>query len=253
MIKRCALAFLLFFLPVFHPSYAQSGPSTGEAPADAAMEGINIQDTARLLKAEEIILKALKKQHARQERRQHRRLTEQMYDEALNLYRQQRMGQALAAFNKVEETMPDYRSTVAFQKDTNRKAARELDNEMLRIRAMRSPAIEKGLETRALMLYQQAAFLAGEKDSAVVRGKLIRLKNNFRQLSQQVYIRRQLDRIAQEAENFDQEIFRLTQAKDYAAARKKYIEFQQTMIHELAGLKKTVQLRNSLYALPHGY
>ncbi|MDE2027558.1 MAG: hypothetical protein KGK03_01615 [Candidatus Omnitrophica bacterium] len=215
-------------------------PSLAQTP-----DGINSQDTERLLKAEEVILKKLKQQHVYHERLEHHHATQQMYQEALNLYRQQRMSQAQAALGKVEDAAPDYKSTVALQRIVDAKAAQELKNEMVRIRAVDNPKTAAVLENKARLLYIQADYLSKQKDTASVRGRLVQLKQDFRQLSEQVYIRRQLDKIAQQAEDFDQEIFKLTQAGEYPEAKKKFGEFQQIMIQELAGLKKNVQYKET--------
>jgi hypothetical protein len=205
----------------------------------------------KILDAEEVILKKLKQQHIREDRLQHRHATQQMYDEALELYRQQRMSQAQAAFDKVETALPDYKSTTAYEKIADKRTLEELQYEMRRIKAVNNIKMMTGLENRALLLYQQAASLARQEDTPAVRGQLAKLKDEFRQLSQEVYVRRQLDKIAQEAQKFDQQIFQLTQAGDYPAARTKLIEFQKAMIAELAHLKEDVQYNGTLFTIPN--
>ena len=52
--------------------------------------------------------------------------------------------------------------------------------------------------------------------------------------------------MANEADNFDQEVSKLVAAKDYVAAKKKYEEFQQAMADELVRVKQNMARENRI-------
>jgi len=226
-------------------SYADNQPST--PVAGNPMINLNEQDIDKLFKAEEVALKKLKVEHMYQERKQHAQNTDYAYHEAVVLYQQKRLGQAKEVLGNVEDLMPYYKSTDALLKSIDHQRTEELKPKPSSNKPVENPQEVISLEKKATTLYRQAANLGDNENTAGVKKKITRLMESFQQMSQKIYIQAQLKRIAQEADKYQQEIFRLTQLKDYSEAKRKYADFQQTMIDELSRIKQTITLANNKY------
>jgi len=202
-------------------------------------------DFEKVLLAQEAILRKLKTHHLHKERKQHVRNTEKVYQEALTLYHHKRPEPARKVLAKVEDSMADYKSTDNLLKVIDDRSIERLKRKMYRFREVRAAQMELKLAQKATGIYQQAEYLGNDKNTIVVRKKLSKLVGTFQQMSNQVYIQQQLDKIAQEASDFDQEVYKLTQSSDYPAAKKKYEEFQQTMLNDLTKVKQNLAHENN--------
>ena len=234
--KNWALILVLLFYCNFSAFKAYAQDLT-PIPTDQEMENI--------LKTQEALLRKIELGHQLKERVVHKQNTQQVYQKAIVLYKQQRLEPAKVEFNKVEDAMADYKMTNTYLRLVDNKSIQELKTKMHRIREINRTQLAISLADNASVVYKEASYLGNDKSSVVVKKKLARLIGTFRQLSEQVFVQKQLDKIAQEANSYDQEIFKLTQAKNYLAAKKKYAEFQQAMIDDLARVKEsTAQLKN---------
>ncbi len=202
-------------------------------------------DFEKVLEAQEAVLKKLKVRHVHKERKQHVRKTEKIYEEAINLYHHKRSGPARKVLAKVEDEIADYRSTDTLAKVIDNRSIQKLKKQMHRLKEIRATKMEISLTEKATGLFQKAQYLGEDQNTMEVRKKLAKLVGTFHQMSQQVYVQQQLDKIAQEANDFDQKVFQLTQSKDYPAAKKKYEEFQQAMLNDLTRVKQIMSHQNN--------
>ena len=252
-----SILFLVILL--YYPARAFSAYAGPQSPTptptpvteDLTIINLNSQDWEKLFKAEEVTLRKIKEEHVRKERKRHIRDTEHAYQKAVSLYRQRRVSMAKEALGNVEDLMADYKSTDTLLRGIYKQAFEKLRRKMRRIKLMEDPQLVINLAQQASGLYNQVASLWDDKDTAVVRNKLGKLRQvmeklkrekvaAFKQAAKQLCIQQQLDRIGQKSDNFDREIFRLTQSKDYPAAKKKFGEFQRAMIDDLAKLKQAM-------------
>lgn len=238
------LSILLYSPTCAFFSYAQSQSS---APvAENSTKEIYGQDMEKLLKAQEDILRKIKREHVHQERKAHIQDTDYAYHEGQVLYRLQRPGQAREIFSNVENLTPGYKSTDAYLRKIDAQSAEGLQLKLPSIDQAQNPQREINLAQEASILYHQAANLGNNSNTVKVKKKLTKLMN-LQEKSKQAYIQRQLDKMAQVADNYEKEIFKLTQAKDYSGARRKYLESQQFMIDELMRIKQTIANVNNRY------
>jgi hypothetical protein len=226
-------------------SYADKQPPT-PVEENAAIK-LNDQDMERIFYAEELVLKKIKAERVRQERKQHIQDTDREYQEAVSLYRLQQPDQAKEVFSNVKSLTPYYKSTDVLLKAINDQPDQGVKQKPSGTGKAEDPQQAIDLAQQASMLYHQASNLGDNGNTAGVKKKLTKLMLSFQQKSKQIYVQQQMKRIAQEADRYEQEIFKLTQAKDYAAARRKYIEFQQVMIDEFTRVKQTIARVNSRY------
>jgi hypothetical protein len=222
--------------PASNPLDNRPKPKPVKAP-DTDDDNVSKQ-IEQMLAREEVVLRKIKDAHVREERREHRRQTQETYKQALELYRQKRMARAKEAFNQVEDLMPDYKSTVTLLKITDKKSVQQYEQKLRLIKQLQNAPLTSELEKKASVLYDKTALLAKAKAAEPVKDKLDKLKLSFQQVSDQMLVQQQLAQLASQADQMDDEVFKLTQAKDYAAAKKKFDEFQETILEELAKLQK---------------
>lgn len=226
---------------------AQNTVPTGapaQFPDDGGLIKLNSQDMENIFKGEELLLKKIKDEHIRQERKQHVQITEKVYQEAKSLYHHKRRAKARQVFAKVEDSMADYKMTNSYLRSIDNRAVEQLRQRMRRIREMQGTQLVINLAQRASTIYERTAALGDDASTASVRDKLSKVKEVLEKLKQeklaaarQIAEQTQLDQIAQQADNFDQEVYNLANAKDYTAAKKEYDEFQAAMMNELVKLK----------------
>jgi len=244
----------LFFLAItlYSPvcAFTLTPPSASAQVSDSdILIDPNSPEMEQIIKEGEITLKKVRTQQVRQEQKQRLEQTQQTYQEAVTLYRQQRRGPAKDVLGNVEDLMTGYKSTDALLKNIDDQSAEESRRRMQRTRLLEDPQELASLAQQAEDMYQQAAGLKGDRHTALVRKKLWKLKETMEKLKQersmvspkvarQLYIQQQKDLIAQKAEKFDLIIFRLTKSKNYSEARKKYLEFQGQMIDDLERLRQ---------------
>jgi hypothetical protein len=233
------------------PKPASPAPVKPTPVAKDQAVNYNSQDWEKYFQAQEDVLRKIKVEHVRQERKQHVQVTEKAYQQAVSLYQQQRVTMAKEALGNVEDLMADYKSTGTYLRSIYKRDFEKLKRKMHAIKRIDDPQLVVNLARQAAGLYNQVADLGNDKDTAVIREKLGNLKVFMeklerqkvaasKQATKQLTIQQQLDRIDQKADAFDQEIFKLTQAKNYSAAKKKYGEFRRAMIDGLAKLKQTM-------------
>jgi len=236
-------------------AFTSTPPSISAQDTDSVVNiDLNSPELEANIKEGEINLKKISAQQVQQEQKQRLVHTQQAYQDAVVLYRQQRPGPAKDALGDVEDLMEGYKSTDVFLKNIDEQAAERSRRRMQRIRLMADPQLINNLAQEAADMYQQAAVLGGDKYTASVKKKLIRLRQAMEKLkrerstvspkaAKQLYIQQQLDQMGQKAEDFDLKIFKLTKALNYSEARKKYIEFQGAMIDDLERLKQIIESR----------
>ena len=245
--KKLAVFFICFLCMTFaHSSFADGQPRA-KVVTDPVLTRFNPYnaDFEKELLAQEAILKKLKVKHLHKERKQHVRNTEKVYEQAISLYRHKRSGPARKVLAKVEDSMADYKSTDNLLKVIDERSIEKLKRKMHRLRELRATKMEIKLTEKATGLYQRATYLGEDRNTMEVRKKLATLVGTFHQMSNQVYVQQQLDKIAQEANDFDQQVYKLTQSSDYPAAKRKYEEFQQAMLNDLTRVKQSMAHQNN--------
>jgi hypothetical protein len=221
-------SFLLFLIIFLYPlagavvSYAYS-PSSASV-ADDPTVNLNSQELEKSFKEGEAALKKIKMEYVRQERKQHIQDAQQENQESASPYLQR---------------VPSLKTDVLGDKPIREKVPS--------IPPVEDPQTVIDLTKRAAEIEQQVAALGDDKNIAVVRNKLIKIKAVMERLKQErtaalkeAYMHEKLYQINQQADNFNQEILKLTQSGDYAQARKKYDEFQQAMVDDFGRLKQSI-------------
>ncbi len=236
---------------LFSVIFLCSSVSGAQPPDNGALVHLNSQEVDKLIKEGEVTLRKIKVEHVHRERKQHVRKTQREYEEALNLYRQRRISLAKEALSNVEDSMADYKSTDVFLRNIYQRTLERLKRKMRMIRMVNHPELVDNLAQEAVRLQQQTEALGEDKNTAVLKKKLTTLRQVMEKLKQkkmaasqkavkELAVQEQLDRIDQKADNFDREIFKLTQSKNYPEAKKKYADFRRAMIDELVVLKQTM-------------
>lgn len=220
--------FLLFLVMFFYPlagaflSYADSPVSA--SIADDSTVNLNSQDLEKSFKEGEAALQKIKMEYVRQERKQHVQDVQQENQETATQNLQHR---------------PSPQIDVPGDEPVRPKVPSIMPPE--------DPQTVIDLSKRAAEVEQQVAALGDDKNMAVVRNKLIKIKAVMERLKQErtaelkeAYIREKLYQINQRADNFNQEILKETQSGDYAQAKQKYDEFQQSMVNDFVKLKQSI-------------
>jgi len=245
-IASLLLAVLFCFLSGAFPAYADSQPANLPL-SGGPMVNLNSDNMEKLLKAEEAFLKRVKMNHVRQERKLHQFETKEAYQEAIGLYHLQRPDQAKEIFSQVKTLSPYYKSTDVFLKTLDNQVDNKVIPESAVSQQSTNSQMAIDLAREASMLYRQAVDLGDNPDTVIVKNKLNKLRNVFQDNSQNAYIHKQLKRIIKEADQYDQEIFRLTQEGKYLDAQQKMIDFQQVMIDEFRAIKENIVHINERY------
>lgn len=235
------------------------------APAKMINQGgqvvVDSRETDAIFKYEEDLLRKAIAQEVKQKRKQHAKNTQQTYREAVNLYRQQRFSLAREILGTVQDSMADYKATESYLKDMDTKSLEKLKEKVHRSRILQDPQPLIDLVQKSSELYEKAEGLQDNRNTAIVPEKINKLKAVLEHLNEErmaippkkireLYIQELSDEIHDEAEKYDLEIYRLTQAKDYAGAQKKFDEFQETMIDKLAELKETIARSKRVIDIP---
>jgi len=220
---------------------------------DASGGLVNLSDPSieRLISAGEANLKGLRVVQDKVELKQHVRHTQKEYQKAIDLYRQQRMSLAEEELKKVSDLMADYKSTERVLKTIHKKAHARLRRQVHRKRLLEDPKMVNELAFEAEELEAKTEVLENDSYTSAVRGKLTRLMRVVDRLEQermrvspkqtkQLKIQRQFDQIGQKAENYDKEVYRLTQSNNYQDAERKLFDFQQAMINDLSKLQQNM-------------
>jgi hypothetical protein len=189
---------------IFYFTYASMVYAQGQIPVDKS----NDQDFEKVLKVQEVYLRKIKEEHQRKERKQH-----------------------------AEDGEEEYRTLQKLRLERS---------ETMQVEGM--PVIID-LAQRAVDLYQQTAGLGNDRDTVALRKKLANLAQVLQRLKQEdertvpglkvkLSLDQQLSAINQKAYKLNQEVLILANAGDYAGAKKKFNEFEETMRIDLSNLKK---------------
>jgi hypothetical protein len=235
--------------PIASPPTSSS--TSTEGSDDGPVFHLSDQDMEKILKAGESTLKELKVEHRVQEQKQHVQSTEKTYDEGVSLYYQKRPAKAKEVLSNVEDSIADYKSTNKTLTLIDDQSAQKLRLEMNRTKQVQETPVVSDLSQKAMYLYQRTANLGDDKNIVILRDKIAKVaevlkglrqekEKNLGQVTVEAYTQQQFDQIVQKADGFDQEIAKLVRAGNYAAAKEKFNEFQNTMADDLEKVKKSV-------------
>jgi len=142
------------------------------------------QQIDELLKEGEVGLRKIKAAHVREERIEHALVTEEKYQKALALYRQNRPNKAREVFVSVQDSIVAYKSTDSYVKLIDNRNIQKLRAAMRRVRKLEENSLVISLSQKATSLYHQADNLGDSPEVAELRNnleKLVTLMKNLKQ------------------------------------------------------------------------
>ena len=248
---------MAFFLKLFLRDSFASEPAVA----------VQSQDEARDFNEQIVVLRKIKMEYSRARKVEYFKETEDNYQWALFLYRQQRWQEALAEFYNVEDHIAEYKSTNQYikfiqhqiaqgkkrQKEINVRALllkQKIIKEVKGIRVL-TVLIKRyaGLYEQGLLSRDGSQMESIDKNiESVYKGLQEKKKSKqllVRKLDLELYVSRNLGRVMNKANKFDQEVFSLSLGKDYVAASRKVNEFQKVMLEDLKAFKETLKYKQA--------
>jgi len=224
----------------------QSEAPLVSAPTDVFH--LNDQQMERILKTGEASLMKIKVVNRRQEQKRHVQNTEKSYQEAMALYRQKRASRAREVLAQVQDSMADYKSTNRVAKIIDNKTVQKLKLEMRKVRQIEEVPVVTDLSQRAVNLYQKTNDLGDDKEILALRNKIAQVayvlndlkhqkEKNARRLKAEIKAQEQIDQLAKQADQYDEQVEDLVKRGDYKSARAKYFEFESTVADHLRQTK----------------